>query len=253
MCIIINKPKGVAVPDSATIKQCWASNPHGAGVMYSTGKEVVIKKGFMTLEEFEQCISEIENPTERGIVYHFRITSHGGTNQQNTHPFPISGDIEDLKLLELTTDIGFAHNGIISLTSSDADIHKYGISDTMVFLEKYVSKIFKLSNRKLKQEVLDLIDDLGKSKFSLINPKGEIFELGFFIEDQATGLSFSNSSYKPYVPKVYNYTYGGKTYSYGTDGEKYYKNDCISEEDYEEVDFDYFGEIVDSSAFFVTN
>ena len=24
MCIIINKPKGVAVPDSATIKQCWA-------------------------------------------------------------------------------------------------------------------------------------------------------------------------------------------------------------------------------------
>ena len=56
MCIIINKPKGVAVPDSATIKQCWASNPHGAGVMYSTGKEVVIKKGFMTLEEFEQYI-----------------------------------------------------------------------------------------------------------------------------------------------------------------------------------------------------
>ena len=52
---------------------------------------------------------------------------------------------------------------------------------------------------------------------------------------------------------MYNYTYGGKTYSYGTDGEKYYKNDCISEEDYEEVDFDYFGEIVDSSAFFVTN
>ena len=43
--------------------------------MYSTGKEVVIKKGFMTLEEFEQYISEIENPTERGIVYHFRITS----------------------------------------------------------------------------------------------------------------------------------------------------------------------------------
>ena len=155
--------------------------------------------------------------------------------------------------MELTTDIGFAHNGIISLTSSDTDIHKYGISDTMVFLEKYVSKIFKLSNRRLQQEVLDLIDDLGKSKFSLINPEGEIFELGFFIEDQATGLSFSNSSYKPYVPKVYNYTYGGKTYSYGTDGEKYFKNDCISEEDYEEVDFDYFGEIVDSSAFFVTN
>ena len=253
MCIITNNPKGVAVPDSATIKQCWASNPHGAGVMYSTGTEVVIKKGFMTLEEFEKEIAEIENPTERGIVYHFRITSHGGTNQQNTHPFPISGDIEDLKLLELTTDIGFAHNGIISLTSNDMDIHKYGISDTMVFIEKYVSKIFKLSNRKLKQEVLDLVDDLGKSKFSLINPKGEIFELGFFIEEKETGLSFSNSSYKPYVPKVYNYTYGGKTYSYGTDGEKYYKNDCISDEDFEEVDFDYFGEIVDSSAFFVTN
>ena len=210
MCIIINKQKGTEVPSKETIRQCWKSNPHGAGVMYSTGEDVIIKKGFMTLEEFEAYIDSIDNPTDKGIVYHFRITSHGETNQQNTHPFPISKKIEDLKTLDVRTDVGFAHNGIISLTSRDRDITKYGISDTMVFLEKYVSKIFYLSRRELNQDVLDLIDDLGNSKFSILDKHGEIYTLGNFIEDEETGLSFSNTSYKPYVATKYG-KYNPKT------------------------------------------
>ena len=74
MCIIINKIRGLEKPSKETLKNCWDSNPDGAGVMWNEEGKVHIRKGFMDFDSFYKFTETIQNPTEKGIVYHFRIT-----------------------------------------------------------------------------------------------------------------------------------------------------------------------------------
>lgn len=34
MCVIVYKPKGVAMPPLETLRACWEHNPDGAGLMF---------------------------------------------------------------------------------------------------------------------------------------------------------------------------------------------------------------------------
>lgn len=215
MCIIINKIRGLEKPSKETLKNCWDSNPDGAGVMWNEEGKVHIRKGFMDFDSFYKFTETIQNPTEKGIVYHFRITSHGGTSQQNTHPFPLAATYEELRTLDVLTDIGFCHNGIISETSNHRDIFALKVSDTMVFIKDYIVPILALSERELNETVMMLINTIGRSKFSFLTPDGEIKTLGHFVEDEVTKLTFSNSTYKKIDYAQYaGYTvYGAGRYS----------------------------------------
>ena len=123
MCIAIAKKIHSKCPSLDTLHNCWESNPDGAGFAFNDAGRVVIKKGFMTWGDFKAAwlrYSKRYDFDNRGVLIHFRISTHGGTNPQNTHPFPVISDTGMMQKSECVCDYAAIHNGVISLTSSQA-------------------------------------------------------------------------------------------------------------------------------------
>ena len=217
MCIILYKPSGVKLPNKQVLETCFRNNPDGAGFMYTNKGQVHIRKGFMDFTSFEENlkstlkkIDELKTP----MVLHFRITTQGGTNQPCTHPFPLSKNMSDLRQLTFTTEIGVAHNGIISLTSegyySYNSYNKKVIdySDTMKFITDYLSLIIKSPKYYKDSDTLELIERLVGSKLAILDGNGHCELIGNFTKSD--GIYYSNDSYKP---RVYKTTTSSKTKS----------------------------------------
>lgn len=194
MCIIVAKEKGVNMPEMNILKTCFENNPDGAGVMWNENNKVEIRKGFMKWSEFESYINRLASRislTETGVVMHFRITTHGGTNPKNCHPFPISSRIKDVRKLRLSTDVGVAHNGIIHIGC----ISK--LSDTQTYVVRNLSKYKAIQPDFYKNQcALRHIANEIKSKMCFLNASGEIYTIGDFNTDN--GVLYSNSSYINY-------------------------------------------------------
>lgn len=207
MCIVVYKKIGQSLPSRDILKNCFINNPDGAGFMYNFKNKVIIEKGFMTWEAFDVALSNVENKIDvrkSAMVLHFRITTQGGINQECTHPFPLSSKMDDLKLLRTTSDIGVAHNGIISLTSTYS---KVDYSDTMKFITDYLSLIIESKDYYKSKNKLKLIQRLCGSKLAILDSNGHCELIGDFIENN--GIYYSNSSYaqaktKTIVPTYYN-------------------------------------------------
>ena len=260
MCIIVYKPSGNKLPNKQILETCFTNNPDGAGFMYSHKGEVVIKKGFMDFSSFDSAltdtlkrIDEVKTP----MVLHFRITTQGGVNQPCTHPFPLSKNMDDLRKLDVRTNIGVAHNGIISLTSeygggyygySSVKTKVIDYSDTMKFITDYLSLIIKTPKYYKDKDTLELIERLADSKLAILDSVGHCELIGNFTKDN--GIYYSNDSYKP---RVYKYTTTTKSkksgkkknYDYTIFDEDYTWNNCGCYGDYdfyEECWDDYTGE-----------
>lgn len=122
---------------------------------------------------------------------HFRITTHGNTSPQNTHPFPISRKIKDLKKTSVVTDVGVAHNGIIPIKC----IPK--LSDTQTYIVKKLSAIKNIQpNFYTNKYIVQRIENDIQSKMCFLTNNGEIHTIGKFIEEN--GVLYSNSSYEEY-------------------------------------------------------
>lgn len=216
MCIAIYSPIGTEIPEEKYLKNSFEHNPHGAGFAFNLPNHTVqIEKGFMDYESFIKAFRRANrkyNFTDCGVLIHFRITTHGGTNPECTHPFPLVADEELMKKTKVRTNYAVIHNGIISLTSSET-YKRHSMSDTMVFIEKYLSKI--ASNKKWfnNKANFELIYDLIDSKMAILNGYGVIHSTNGFTKD-ADGNWYSNSSYKePRVTKKYS-TYNSPYRSY---------------------------------------
>ena len=202
MCIIVAVPAGVNIPSDETLHECFRRNPDGAGFMYSTGKTVVIRKGFMKWEDFKSALdAELDAGriyTDSAVVLHFRITTSGRTQPKCCHPFPISDRKEDLQATEIESRFGIAHNGVIhGMTTGD------GWSDTMDFVAGVVAPLAHMHPSFMYSEDAEkLLENACKSKLAIINHAGEMLLVGNFTKDD--GVFYSNTSYKPF------------TYSYST-------------------------------------
>ncbi len=191
MCIIVAKKSGISMPDRTIIQTCFENNPDGAGVMWNESNKVHIRKGFMTWLDFDNFMNTLSNRidlTKASVVMHFRITTHGGTNPHNCHPFPVSGKIHHLKQLSFKTSVGVCHNGVIPIKC----IPK--LSDTQTYIIKRLStfkKGFYENKPCLKQIEREI-----QSKMCLLDSTGKIFFIGDFIQDD--GIFYSNYSYKSY-------------------------------------------------------
>lgn len=224
MCIIAIKDKGIDYPSQETIKNMYCSNSDGAGYMYTLNDKVYIRKGFMTLESFNQSIDELSkkvNLKDIPMVLHFRITTHGDTNAENTHPFMVTQSKALLKKLYATTDLGMVHNGIIDIHQSDKTI-----SDTMQYIMDIVYPLKKLHRYFYNTEHgKELLYNTANSKLAFLNQKGEIATVGTFITGD-DGVVYSNTSYKSHN-RYTNYR-GNKSYTcdydYSTD--TYYYDDA---------------------------
>lgn len=203
MCIIVYKPKDQQLPDKSTLKMCWHSNPDGAGFMMPDDNgNVVIKKGFMTFKSFYKSLMFEKNKYkgDRPIVMHFRVSTQAGVNQQCTHPFPLSDNMEHLKRLNVTCQCGIAHNGVIDLTS-DRWNKTITYSDTMKFITDYLSLIITTKQWYKDEKKKLLIERLAESKLAIMMGDGHVELIGEFIQDN--GIYYSNSYYKVdrYAPK----------------------------------------------------
>ena len=226
MCVIVYKPKGIEMPSKQELEKCFKHNPDGAGYMLPLNDKVIIRKGFMTFDDFKKDINNIVKQNNidvlnTPIVLHFRITTQGGVQQALCHPYPICRSYDEMRALASESDIARAHNGIISLTS-ESNRYSYwnrttkkweynekqlDYNDTMTFIKDYASLIidndlyFAINSSKC--ELLERL--IGASKLAIMNRKGFVKLIGQFIE--RNGVFYSNTNHL-IDPKTY---YGFKT------------------------------------------
>ena len=191
MCIIAAKPAGVPMPSESIIRNMWDGNRDGAGIMYVENGKVRIEKGFMKYKSFLAMLDELRTRldlTATPLVMHFRITTHGGTSPENTHPFPITDNIGALKKLSARCDIGVAHNGIIPISP------RKGISDTMEYIASQLAPLKRaMPNFYTNKHALQLVENAIESRMAFLTSGGRIVTVGNFIEDE--GVLYSNTSY----------------------------------------------------------
>lgn len=184
MCIAIYKAAGKII-SKETLEQCFKSNPDGTGYMYNKDNKLHIKKGFFGFEDF---YSEYEKDQNEQCVIHFRIKTHGEINTENCHPF------------QVTTNLGFIHNGIIG---------GYGTkehSDTYKFNEEILKPLVTTFGKQAiwKVFVKSLIEGvIGWSKLVFLDNQGRFTIYNAHKGEWDDGVWYSNSSYKP--PKITHY------------------------------------------------
>jgi hypothetical protein len=112
------------------------------------------------------------------ILLHFRISTHGGINIENCHPFKVN------------KSLAFIHNGII-----DTDIIK-GKSDTNSFNELVLKELPKDFYKQ--QSIMDLMEyRIGYSKLVFLDGMNNYAIVGEHKGKWDNGNWYSNESYKP--------------------------------------------------------
>ena len=206
MCILILNKKGYRLPKKEILKTCYKNNDDGCGYAFSTGKEIIIKKGFFSFDTFYQSLKEDNkkyNLFNKNVLLHFRIATSGGIQENKTHPFILTNKskvINRYKKEIKTTDPVIGHNGIFS-----DYVFKNNLSDTQNFILNFLYPIYKsnlkdnIKNHLIKQEI-------DTSKLIILEKDGSVKTYGDFI--LSDGTLYSNSSYKEkYYYTSYNYNY----------------------------------------------
>jgi len=182
MCIAILSPENVVVPRSH-LYQSFQRNSDGAGFMYAENDKLIIKKGFM---DFDSFYEEFKPHQEKSAAIHFRITTHGATDEANTHPFQVG------------PNLGFIHNGVINAVDCSEDKSR---SDTYHFNTKFLSQFYKRDSRFIyKEHFKDVIKAyVGQSKLVFLNNKGHHTIVNEKAGVWEEGAWYSNTSFRPYV------------------------------------------------------
>ena len=190
MCVICVSKAGERQPTKAELQEMWRRNPDGAGYMFARDGQVFIHKGFMTFAEFYRNVKAENFTEEDSVVYHLRIATQGGINPYMTHPFALTKNLDNTKILDLTCPIGIAHNGVIQLTS-DGDKE---FSDTAKFIVGYLTRIVRKASDIRDNATLEIISEVAGGRWALLDKSGYVAIAGKWTEDR--GLLLSNDFHK---------------------------------------------------------
>ena len=194
MCIIAIKPQGAKLQSEDTLKAMFSHNPNGAGFMYPHNGMVQIRKGFMDYDSFRQALANTITHIgeDAPIVMHFRITTHGGTCPSNTHPFPLTKKIAEMRATSCSAKVGVVHNGIINIKPRSEDV-----SDTMEYIASILAPIYRRNKKFWKtQRILNgVADTINGSRMAFLTGDGEIIRVGTWVQDGE--YWYSNDSFKP--------------------------------------------------------
>lgn len=142
MCVIIQKPKGIKVTEQ-DIRSAHRRNGDGFGYTYfdpESGRLVYDKGIDFTIEEIIEKFNELEN---FDALFHFRIRTHGGTTDEQCHPFIVSSKDEQ----QGSCDVMLTHNGMIhGMTAIGQE------SDTMAFNRTFLIPALTKNPELLDQE-----------------------------------------------------------------------------------------------------
>lgn len=196
MCIIAISKKNIPMPSLNTVRNMWYSNPDGAGIMYTKDGVVNIHKGFMHLGDLEDRLDLLNkeiDTTKEAVVLHFRIGTAGGNTAANTHPFPITDNIQMLqKLKHKKLKLGVAHNGIIDVTPRQKDI-----SDTMEYIAGQLAPLYRAVPDFYKnKDLMLMVKNAITSKMAFLTGSGSVYTIGEFNTDKESGMVYSNYSWQ---------------------------------------------------------
>jgi predicted glutamine amidotransferase len=202
MCVIIAKNKRDRLPTDNELKQCFNHNRDGAGFMYTDKGQVIIDKGYMTLDSFMAryvtLCKKYNDFKDKSLVIHCRIGTAGSSTAQNTHPYPVTKSVAELHKTYVKTHLGVAHNGIIRDFNPDKE--DGDVNDTQNFIRIYLTRKYKEDHKFYKRQFeRDYIEEITSSKFAILDSQDNLYTVGSFVTEN--GLKFSNDYFKPYVPK----------------------------------------------------
>ena len=184
------------MPSLEVMTNCFEANPNGAGFMWKEGDIIHISKGYMTLDALQGALNQLDNPKMLEMVIHFRISTHGSSIPENTHPFPLSNSIDDLRALNIICERGLAHNGIMHdfgrFTNKESDL-----SDTMYFAKA----ISGVKHRFIEAMITPHVKS--GSRFVYMSGKNKTITFGM-TKPKGTGIWYSNTSYLKPVVTVYD-------------------------------------------------
>ena len=189
MCVICVSRKGVGQPSEEAIRNMFNNNRHGAGYMFCKDGQVVIRKGFPSVEDYLQSLEDEKFGPEDLVIYHFRISTQA-RRYEMTQPFPLTNDEIRLQAWDDVASFGVAHNGIIAKTSNGNPL----FSDTALYIRDYLYPRIK-SDKDITSALLDQIQaETGSSKIAILSGSGKFYLTGQWIYDR--GLLYSNDSYQ---------------------------------------------------------
>lgn len=126
MCLAIMSPIGWSEVPLGVLRRGFKGNPDGAGFMWSDGRKLHIKKGYMSFKTFLKALVRVPNHLPCAI--HFRWGTGGVKDATNCHPFRL-GD-----------DGGIIHNGVLPRDVADSCALR---SDTHNFVLGYLDAEYK--------------------------------------------------------------------------------------------------------------
>ena len=203
MCIIALAQKGKFL-SADRIAYLDKINGHGIGMAYVNPKtkKVVIDKGYQSAAVFAKAYQEhLDNGIDKNAhMVHFRITTTGGRDVINCHPFEIKGG-------------AMAHNG----TFFGRGEHMGGKSDSRIVAERmYNNFAYPLMKRNFKEYE----KALGYSRVAFLYDNGEYFitnenskAYGPGWED---GIWYSNGGYAGFRGGNTSGNYAGNEANMGT-------------------------------------
>ena len=195
MCVILVKEVGYDLPNENNLLACWNKNPHGAGFMFNDNGKVIIKKGYMNFNDFYNELISIDkkiNLKNRGLVIHFRIATSGLVDKGNCHPYPLSDSINDLRNTYIETNLGVAHNGVITFYNRKDDT----LNDTQLFVKNDLFELYSLDKKFYLNPIFQSMIErlINGSRFVFLNGQGQIFKIGKWYRKD--NYYFSNLSHE---------------------------------------------------------
>lgn len=200
MCIAIYTKAGAVISEQA-ITASFNSNRDGAGLAYvdDEGKLQVLKTD--KLDVFQKMYKECcQRFPESHKMLHFRVSTSGGVNAFNTHPFYVDNNTV------------MCHNGVITKCNPKKDDKR---NDTQIFNDTILKNI----SRKMYKNpaIKELIEEyIGFSKVIVMNNRNDfvIFNEDKGHWDKEGQVWYSNYSYITYADR----RTGTETFFRGTTG-----------------------------------
>lgn len=170
MCVIIFKPKGVAMPSNDIINACARANRDGFG--FCTPNKFYKSTSF---EKFKSELKAVEK--DEPCIMHFRLATHGKVSKTNCHPFKQG-------------DVYFAHNGVLSITPYA------GRTDSETAFLKYIYPAIQKGGLHSSDTDTAVYETIESSRFAIM--QGEDVRLfGEFLQNE--GCFYSNFRFAHYL------------------------------------------------------
>jgi predicted glutamine amidotransferase len=178
MCIIAIQPKGKKI-SKKTLRNCWDNNNDGAGLMYSVNGEIIVKKELHSFDKFMQYKQDADKHNVN-IVIHFRISTSGGVNLLNCHPFKVNNNLH------------FCHNGMLDIIVPKNST----INDTQIYNNMILRNLPK--NWQRNNAILKLVQQSigSRNKFVLLDELGMYYIINEDAGNWENDCWFSNTSYQ---------------------------------------------------------